>query len=189
MINRSASNLKKATTRRWLLLAVGIASILGLTLMNVFSLWKLHQINLETSEDSKRSQLRQVRSEVAERITSDVNELWQVDMGQVEEYLLENQKLPDNVMNVIRAVGNDSLFTRIYYTDRVLPICETGGALMSFNTETQNLEYVTDYPSYICDGLELVRSKTKTLLTGDYRWYIKTEWDGSRTMNIAMVNT
>src|SRR5690606_38785955 len=54
---------------------------------------------------------------------------------------------------------------------------------------TQNLEYVTDYPSYICDGLELVRSKTKTLLTGDYRWYIKTEWDGSRTMNIAMVNT
>jgi len=189
MTNRPTSNLKKATTRRWLLLAVGIASILGLTLMNVFSLWKLHQINLETSEDSKRSQLRQVRSEVGERITSDVSELWQMDMGQVEEYLLENRKLPDNIMNVIRAVGNDSLFNRIYYTDRVLPICETGGALMAFNTETQSLEFVTDYPSYICDGLELVRSKTKTLLTGDYRWYTKTEWDGSRTMNIAMVNT
>jgi signal transduction histidine kinase len=182
-------NSNKTTTRRWLLLGLGIVSILGLTLMNVYSLWQLHQYNLEASEDIKRAQLRQLRIQVNDRLYKNVTDLWQMDMGKVEEYLLENRKLPDNIMQVITAAGNDSLFKRVYYTDRVIPVCETGASMMAFNPKTQQLEWVTDFPSYICDGLELVRTKTKTLLTGDYRWYTKTELDGNRTMNIALVNT
>jgi len=185
----NSSNSNKTTRRRWLLLGLGIVSILGLTLMNVFSLWQLHQYNLDASEDNKRAQLRQVRTKVNDRLYKNVTNLWQMDMGKVEEYLLENRKLPDNIMEVITAVGNDSLFRRVYYTDRVIPVCETGASMMAFNPKTQQLEWVTDFPSYICDGLELVRTKTKTLLTGDYRWYTKTELDGNRTMNIALVNT
>ncbi len=175
--------------RRWLLLGLGIVSILGLTLMNVYSLWQLHQYNLDASEDIKRAQLRQVRMQVTDRLYENVSDLWQMDMGKVEEYMLENRTLPDNIMQVITAVGNDSLFKRVYYTDRVIPVCETGSSMMAFNPQSQQLEWVTDYPNYICDGLELVRTKTKTLLTGDYRWYTKTELDGNRTMNIALVNT
>lgn len=179
----------KATRRRWILLGLGILSILGLTLMNVYSLWQLHNYNLEASEDIKRAQLRQVRMQVNDRLYKNVSDLWQMDMGKVEEHMTENRTLPDNIMQVITAVGNDSLFKRVYYTDRVIPVCETGASMMAFNPQTQQLEWVTDFPSYICDGLELVRSKTKTLLTGDYRWYTKTELDGNRTMNIALVNT
>jgi len=157
--------------------------------MNVYSLWQLHQYNLSASEDIKRAQLRQVRLQVNDRLYENVTDLWQMDMGIVEEYLLENRKLPDNIMQVVTAVGNDSLFKRIYYTDRVVPVCESGSSMMAFNSETNQFEWVTDYPGYICDGLELVRTKTKTLLTGDYRWYTKTELDGNRTMNIALVNT
>jgi signal transduction histidine kinase len=186
---RNTTSPHKATRRRWLLLGLGIVSILGLTLMNVYSLWQLHQYNLDASEDNKRAQLRQVRIQVNDRLYKNVTDLWQVDMVKVEEYMLENRKLPDNIMQVITAVGNDSLFKRVYYTDRVIPVCETGASMMAFNPQTQQLEWVTDFPSYICDGLELVRTKTKTLLTGDYRWYTKIELDGNRTMNIALVNT
>lgn len=185
----NSSNSHKATRRRWILLGLGILSILGLTLMNVYSLWQLHNYNLEASEDIKRAQLRQVRMQVNDRLYKNVSDLWQMDMGKVEEHMTENRTLPDNIMQVITAVGNDSLFKRVYYTDRVIPVCETGASMMAFNPQTQQLEWVTDFPSYICDGLELVRSKTKTLLTGDYRWYTKTELDGNRTMNIALVNT
>lgn len=179
----------KATRRRWILLGLGIVSILGLTLMNVYSLWQLHNYNLEASEDIKRAQLRQVRMQVNDRLYKNVSDLWQMDMGKVEEHMTENRTLPDNIMQVITAVGNDSLFKRVYYTDRVIPVCETGASMMAFNPQSQQLEWVTDFPPYICDGLELVRTKTKTLLTGDYRWYTKTELDGNRTMNIALVNT
>jgi signal transduction histidine kinase len=172
-----------------MLLGLGIVSILGLTLMNVYSLWQLHQYNLDASEDIKRTQLRQVRMQVNDRLYRDVTDLWQMDMGIVEEYLLENGKLPDTIMRVITAVGNDSLFKRVYYTDRVTPVCESGSSMMAFNPKTNQLDWVSGFPSYICDGLELVRTKTKTLLTGDYRWYTKTELDGNRTMNIALVNT
>lgn len=183
------NTIKKANRRRWLLLGLGVISILGLTLMNVFSLWELHQLSVETSEDTKRAQLRQVRLEVGERVYSNVRDLWQMDMAKVEQHLIENRQLPDSLMSVIRAVGSDSLFERVYFTDRVLPVCESGGPLMAYDKKTQQLEWVSNYPSHICDGLELVRTKTKTLLTGDYRWFTKTEWDGSRTMNIALVNT
>lgn len=172
-----------------MLLGLGIVSILGLTLMNVYSLWQLHQYNLDASEDIKRTQLRQVRMQVNDRLYRDVTDLWQMDMGIVEEYLLENGKLPDTIMRVITAVGNDSLFKRVYYTERVTPVCESGSSMMAFNPKTNQFDWVSGFPSYICDGLELVRTKTKTLLTGDYRWYTKTELDGNRTMNIALVNT
>lgn len=183
------NTIKKANRRRWLLLGLGVISILGLTLMNVFSLWELHKLSVETSEDTKRAQLRQVRLEVGERVYSNVRDLWQMDMAKVEQHLIENRQLPDSLMSVITAVGSDSLFERVYFTDRVLPVCESGGPLMAYDKKTQQLEWVSNYPSHICDGLELVRTKTKTLLTGDYRWFTKTEWDGSRTMNIALVNT
>jgi signal transduction histidine kinase len=183
------NTIKKANRRRWLLLGLGVISILGLTLMNVFSLWELHKLSVETSEDTKRAQLRQVRIEVGERVYASVRDLWQMDMAKVEQQLIENRQLPDIVMSVISTAGNDSLFERVYFTDRVLPVCDSGGPMMAYNKEKQQLEWVTNYPSYICDGLELVRTKTKTLLTGDYRWFTKTEWDGNRTMNIALVNT
>lgn len=177
------------SSRRWLLLGVGIASILGLTLMNVYSLWKIREFSLETSEDAKRGQLREVRAQVGERIYRDVKDLWQTDMGQVQAFMKENNRLPDNMMQLIAKIANDSLFAQVYFTERVLPVCETRGSLMAYNKVTQALEWQNEYPSYICDGLELVRTKTKTLLTGDYRWYTKTEWDANRTMNIALVNT
>lgn len=177
------------SSRRWLLLGVGIASILGLTLMNVYSLWKIREFSLETSEDAKRGQLREVRAQVGERIYRDIKELWQTDMGQVEAFMKENGRLPDNMMNIIATIANDSLFSKVYFTQNVLPVCESGGSLMAYNRLTQTLEWENTYPGYICDGLELVRTKTKTLLTGDYRWYTKTEWDANRTMNIALVNT
>lgn len=183
------NSIKKTNRRRWLLLGLGVLSILGLTLMNVFSLWEVHKLSVETSEDTKRAQLRQVRLEVGERVYKDVRKLWQMDMAKVEEYMLENRRLPDSLMQIISSVGNDSLYERVYFTDRVLPVCESGGPMMAFHKESQQLEWVTQYPGYICDGLELVRTKTKTLLTGDYRWFTKTEWDGNRTMNIALVNT
>ena len=114
------NTITKTNRRRWLLLGLGVLSILGLTLMNVFSLWELHKISVETSEDTKRAQLRQVRLEVGERVYKDVRNLWQMDMAKVEEYMLENRRLPDSLMSVISAAGTDSLFERVYFTDRSL---------------------------------------------------------------------
>lgn len=174
---------------RWALLGIGLLAIIALTGMNVYSLYDIRDRMVDGEEERQLQILDDMVRDISFNIYEPFNGLGSLELEPTENTIVNYGKFPPSVHEKIIAASKSPLFDGIYYTPEGTDPCVENSMIYSFNYSTQRMDFTNDYPSTLCDGVGLARTKAKIELNSfDYRWNTNTEFDAHRTMNIGFIN-
>jgi len=175
---------------RWWLFTAGIIALLCLTLMNVFSLYRLHYQTVETDKKSKTAQLNTLTYDVRNRFYKPFLGFSKLNMAALQQSLDRQTGLPENFTEVLKKASKDSLFEKIYFTRSQSNFCNNAQntAIKKFKVGLEQFSDSESFPQYICDSFEIAQTKMVNLLEEGYRWNNKVFFDDHRTMTLALIN-
>lgn len=174
---------------RWALLGVGILAIIALTGMNVYSLYDIRDKMTQSEEERQLALLDEVIRDVRREVTSPFYGLHRMELDPVEYYISESGSFPPQLQDKISAAAESPIFDNIFYTPADVDPCVDSSEVFVYNYSTQELEKTSVYPTTLCDGVGLARTKARIELNSfNYRWNTNTEFDAHRTMNIGFIN-
>ncbi|MEX0928773.1 MAG: HAMP domain-containing sensor histidine kinase [Balneolales bacterium] len=178
--------MNKYLTFRWILLGIGLAAIVGLTGMNVYSLYSLHRSTVNQSLENQKHQLSDISNQVRSRFRQPVQDIWKLNMEEIQLSIENNGPVPEPFLEMLSIASKDSIFSAIYFSEPDCMVCNGEGQLQRFDPESNSLEWVNDYPDFVIDGLGM--AKTRMLgLVNDYRWKTRVIFDTHRSMSIALI--
>lgn len=174
---------------RWALLGIGLIAIIALTGMNVYSLYDIRDRMVDGEEERQLALLEELVREVRYEIYDPFNGLGSLELEPTEKTIASDGKFPPQVQEKIVTAAKSPLFDGIYYTPAGSDPCLENSKVYSYDYDTQYMLYTDNFPSKICDGVGLARTKAQIELNSfEYRWNTNTEFDAHRTMNISFVN-
>ncbi|MCH8494310.1 MAG: HAMP domain-containing histidine kinase [Balneolales bacterium] len=179
--------MKKYLRFRWILLTMAALAIIGLTGMNVYSLYALHESTISAAADRQKAQLSDFSFTTRSRFRAPVAGIWKLNMEQLHDEFDQRLPLNTSLADVLFDATEDPLFGTVYFAYPDFDNCSTQGAIQRFDPTTRKLTTAGDVPDFICDGLGLTRTRMKVLLQ-DYRWSTKVVFDTHRTMTVALIN-
>jgi len=182
------SPVKKYSKLRWGLFAAGIAALLCLTLMNVYSLYKLHTQNINTDKKSKTAQLSSFTYEVRDRFYKPFWGFSRINMSALQNALQVDKEFPEKFIDVLTKASNDSLFDNIYFSANPRAECHNNQAINVYNSNEKKFIKAEFYPPLLCDSFDIAQTKMKNLLEEGYRWNNKVFFEDYRSMTLALVN-
>jgi signal transduction histidine kinase len=157
--------------------------------MNVYSLYDIRDRMVEGEEKRQLALLDDLVDNVVREFYRPFQSLVSLELEPVERSIEQKGEFPPLVHERIIDVSNNPIFDGIYYTPEGDDPCLEDTRIYTFNHETQRMDHTEDYPSTICDGVGLARTKARIELNSfDYRWNSNTEFDAHRTMNIGFIN-
>lgn len=175
---------------RWILLTLGLFAIIALTGMNVYSLYDIRDKMVEGEEERQLALLDDLVDNVRSRFYAPFDGLGSLELEPVEHTIANEGRFPPLVQDKIVNVSKDPLFDGIYYTPEGVDPCQEDTRIYAFDYSSDHMKYTDQYPSTICDGVGLARTKARIELNSfDYRWNSNIEFDAHRTMNIGFINT
>ncbi|MDI6401385.1 HAMP domain-containing sensor histidine kinase, partial [Balneolaceae bacterium ANBcel3] len=173
---------------RWVLLAVGLTAILGLTAMNVFSLYALHDNVAKNSVENQKRQLLEFSNQVKNRIHYPEVHLRGLDMQKIQASITAPGEVPSEILNIISKAGNDSIFSNIYLAlPEVNPSVHNNVPLWRFHSGTGRFYESVAYSRNVTDGLILAKTRMNAILS-DYRMSTRAMFDSHKTMVVSMIN-
>lgn len=174
---------------RWILLLIGVTAILSLTGINVYMLYDIRH-NMEDGEEKRQvALLEEIVDKVRDQVYSPFRGFNKLELEPIEYTVKEDGAFPAQVQEKIMGAAQSPLFDGIYYTPEGVDPCIDNTQIYAFNYRDNSLNLTSDYPSTICDGVGLARTKARIELNSfDYRWNTNTEFDAHRTMNIGFIN-
>lgn len=178
---------RKFSSLRWILLAAGIIAVVGITAMNVYSLYTLRDSAIESERQSKQIQVAEFADRIRYRFFRPFYDLASLEMAHLQESFQQNNQFPENANEILFEASKDSIFRNIYYTPASSNTCANGGSLFVFDPKNKAFEPTSDYPGVVCDGLGIARTRMRSLIQ-DYRYNNKVLFDTHRSMVIALVN-
>jgi len=174
---------------RWALLGIGLLAIIALTGMNVYSLYDIRDRMVDGEEERQLQILDDLVRDISFHIYEPFTGLGSLELEPTENTIVNYGKFPPSVHEKIIAASESHLFDGIYYTPEGTDPCIENSKVYSYNYSTQRMDFTDEYPSTLCDGVGLARTKAKIELNSfDYRWNTNTEFDAHRTMNIGFIN-
>lgn len=174
-------------TFRWILLGIGLTSIVSLTGMNVYSLYSLHVSTVSNSIENQKNQLSEVSEQVRSRFRTPVKNIWKLNMEHIQFSVENDEDTPDEFLEMLGIAAVDPIFTEIYFSGPDCNACDGDGRLQRFNPVTNQLEWVNEYPDIASDGLYMARIRMLALID-NYRWKTRVLFDTHRSMTIALIN-
>lgn len=181
-------NWKKLLTFRWILLGLGLFSLLGLTGMNVYSLYALHENTLHSSMEKPKNQLVEVSNETRNIIMNKLRDRFRQNMPLIQNAIANNEKMPESFYTLLAAGQESPVFVDIFFSDADCNACDGNGAIQWYNPETKELEWMYDVPDLVKDGIGMARTRMRVLVQ-DYQYSTRAFFDTHRSLTIAMVNT
>lgn len=178
---------RKINSLRWILLAAGIIAVVGLTVMNVYSLYTLRNSAVETERQSKKIQVAEFADRIRHRFFEPFWGLASLEMESIEQHFLQTGHFMEKAQNILYEASQDSIFENIYYIPSRSDACQQGEPLLRFNPQSRQFEPAAAYPGVVCDGMGIARTRMKALLP-EYRYNNKVLFDTHRSMVIALVN-
>ncbi|HKJ34071.1 MAG TPA: HAMP domain-containing sensor histidine kinase [Balneolales bacterium] len=178
--------MKKYTSFRKILFSIGLLAIIGLTGMNVYSLYKLNKTSIATSVENKKNQISEFASQVRNRFLVVSKGIWKIDTDKLNNEL-EKGKFPASFMQVLTTASQDSLFSQIYFARPDQASATKSSFIYKYNTVTNKMMLTRHYPELVHDGIELAQTRMK-VLAKDYQWPTKTLFDTNRSMTITLIN-
>ncbi len=170
-------------------MAVGLFAIIGLTGMNVYSLYALHDNTVENSVEKQKRQLFEYTDQVRSRFRYPLNELWNLDMQDIRDSFTAPSEVSAELIGAIRTAGDDPLFSDIYLA---LPennnSRETGEPVWRFNSTSGRFEDTREYNRHVRDGLAMAQTRMNAHIN-DYRWSTRIIFDSHFSMTIALVDS
>ena len=174
---------------RWTLLGLGVAAVLALTGMNVYSLYEIRDQMTAGEEERQLALLDDVIKDVRNEVFEPLTGLYKIELEPVEYYISESGQFPPQLHAKISAASESHLFDSIYYTPADVDPCLDSTEVYVYDYATQQLKTTTTYPSTLCDGVTLARNKTRIELNSfNYRWNTNIVFDAHRTMNVGFIN-
>ena len=174
---------------RWALLGTGILAIIALTGMNVYSLYDIRERMVDGEEERQLSLVDELTRNVWRQIYRPFEGLGNLELEPTESTIENSGKFPPQLHEKIISAAESPLFDGLYYTPEGTDPCIEGTKVYVYNYSTQIMEYTENYPSTLCDGVGLARTKARIELNSfDYRWNNNVEFDAHRTMNIGFIN-
>ena len=103
--------------------------------------------------------------------------------------LKKTGQFPPQLQEKLLLASQSSIYDGLYYTPVNVDPCVENSQIYAFDYFTNQLELTNIYPTTICDGVGLARTKARIELNSfDYRWNFNIEFDAHRTMNISFIN-
>ncbi|MFW6347464.1 MAG: sensor histidine kinase [Cyclonatronaceae bacterium] len=183
--------MKKYSSFRIILLAMGIVAILALTGMNLYSLYALHVSAVESSVERQRDQLEDLVLSVRARMWQPVTELWQSDLYALRESLDLASDSSAVLYDVMKKVEEDPLYRSAYFIQDDRKPCEIENGVYSvhfFDAGEKKFLPGREVPDRICDGITLARTRMR-VLAPEFKWPVRGIFESSRTFTIALFNT
>ncbi len=181
--------MKKNHILRWLFLAMGLTTVIGLTGMNVYSLYALHDNTVKNSIEKQKRQLLEFSNQVRSRFRYPLSDLRKIDMTNLQKQLDIPDHIPEELAEIIRKTSEDSLFSQIYLTPPDCRVCDRYGApVWVYNKYIDRFEETKNYSPLVSDGLAIARTRMGTLANG-YRWNARIIFDAHNSMTITLINS
>ncbi|SMO59306.1 sensor histidine kinase [Gracilimonas mengyeensis] len=182
-------NLLRNRGLRWILLMIGLAAIIALTGMNVLSLYDLRDQMVEGERERRISQLDEISQTILNDLRAPLSGFYKLEMETVEPHLEQTGQLPPKLQEMLHKASQTAYFNGIYYTPEGTNPCDSNSTVYQYNKQDRELFTTNSYPNLLCDGVGLVRTKTKIQLNDfDYRWNNNLEFDTHRSMNVGLIN-
>ncbi len=174
---------------RWSLLGLALLAVIALTGMNVYSLYDIRERIIETEEERQLDLLDELVSEVRREFYDQFEGLGKLELEPTENTIVNHGKFPPQVQKLIVKASQNQVFDGIYYTPEGVDPCVDDTSVYAYNYSNETMVYTSAYPTTLCDGVGLVRTKARIELNSlDYRWNNNVEFDAHRTMNIGFIN-
>lgn len=183
--------MKKYSSFRIILLAMGIVAILALTGMNLYSLYALHVSTVNSSVERQRDQLEDLVLGVRARMWQPVTKLWQSNIGALEESLDMASDSSTVLYDVMTKVEEDPLYRSAYFVQADMEPCQRENGVYPvhfYDAEAKKFRPSREVPDYICDGITLAQTRMR-VLAPDFKWTVRFIFDSSRTLTAALFNT
>jgi len=178
---------KKYLSLRWILLGTGIVAILGLTAMNVYSLYRLHETTIESDVENKKLQIAEFTDRVHYRFFAPFTGISKLEMEHIQNRFEQDGSFPEDFLRLLDNAAKDSIYEGIYFTTQESKAWREKDELLKYDPGSRDFFTVSDYPDYICDGMGMARTRMKVLIDG-YRYNNKVIFDTHRSMTIALIN-
>jgi signal transduction histidine kinase len=172
---------------QWVLLAAGITAVLGLTAMNVYSLYTLRNSSIESERKSKQIQVAEFADQVRYRFLYPFNGLGSENMETLEENYRQDGQFPEGFRDIMYKASKDSIFEHIYYIPASSQACQNQEELLIFEEENRQFAETTRYKPAICEGFGIAQTRMKALIN-EYRFNNKVLFDTNRGIYIALIN-
>lgn len=172
---------------RWLLLGVGLLAIVGLTGMNVYTLYTLHERTISTDREIKEQRLTEFGQQIRNRFYTPFRGFSKLNMNHLDQELRKGHGFPDEFKDVLAKASADSLFEEIYFTEAELNPCESDDSMLKYHPTDGEFYESNTFPDLVCDGMGMARTRMRVLIE-DYRWNNKVIFDTHRSMSVAAIN-
>lgn len=179
--------LKKYLSLRWILLGTAILAILGLTAMNVFSLYRLHQTTIQSDLENRKLQISEFTDKVHHRFFEPYKGLSKLDIDHVQQTFTNTGRFSKELHHYIENASADPIFTDIYFNPQGARPCQNKSSILRYDGGQEKFVPVSDYSEFVCDGLGIARTRMKVLID-EYRYNNKPIFDTHYSMTIALVN-
>jgi signal transduction histidine kinase len=180
---------KYSNSVRLFFFGIGLAAVLALTGLNVYSLYELRESTISSARDIKKNQLEEFSTEVRTRFLRPGFLIRRLDIVHIQEVFNETGDLPYKVKEIIHEASTDSLFLDIYYSSETEDGCvDPAFPIFKYDNFTGSFRVSDNTPRSVCDGMNLSRSQIRARLADDYRWTIKFTFDSYRTMTLSLIN-
>lgn len=174
---------------RYLLLGLGLIAIITLTGMNVYSLYDIRDKISLGEEERQMALLDDLVRDVTLELYTPFLGLNKLELDPVEYSIEKTGQFPPQLQEKLLLASQSSIYDGLYYTPVNVDPCLENSQIYAFDYFSNQLELTNMYPTTICDGVGLARTKAQIELNSfDYRWNYNIEFDAHRTMNISFIN-
>jgi signal transduction histidine kinase len=178
--------MKRFGSLQWILLAAGIIAILGLTGMNVYSLYALHENTLESSRENKKLQIAEFTDKIRYRFFKKFIGLGSVDINRLQEHYTTTGQFTPEVTKLLNKAAKDSIYSDIYFIPSGSDACQQQNSILHYSSDN-NFQPTSNYSTVVCDGMGIARTQIKSLLA-DYRYNNKVLFDSHRSITIVLID-
>jgi len=180
----------KFSLLRWVLLGIGIVAILGLTGMNVYSLYALRNNAVESEKEAKKLQVTEFADQLRWKFIRSFSGLARLNMEHVQQEFQATGQFPRKARQALKRAGEYEIFQGIYYIPTHSEICKeknNTSDFLEFDPEDSAFIESSGNANVICDGFSMAKTRMKVLIDG-YKYSNKVIFDTHRSMSIALIN-
>jgi len=179
--------MKRYGSLRWILLAAGVIAILGITGMNVYSLYALHENAIESDRENKKLQIAEFADKIRYRFFKQFYGLSSTDIKRLQDHFQETGQFTKDITKLLNKAATDSMYKNIYFIPSGSDACQQRDPILEYEPTDDQFRPDANYTEVVCDGMGIARTQMKSLIS-DYRYNNKVIFDSHRSLTIVLVN-
>jgi signal transduction histidine kinase len=179
--------MKRYGSLRWILLTAGVIAILGITGMNVYSLYALHENTIEYDRENKKLQISEFADKIRYRFFKKFYGLGSTGIKRLETHFQETGQFTNDVTSLLDKAATDSMYSGIYFVPSGSDVCQQQSAILKYRADDNRFNRSDSYSKVVCDGMGIARTQMKSLIS-DYRYNNKVIFDSHRSLTIVFVD-